>query len=157
MTQVQLGQLVGAHKDTIARWERGEVEPRPTAFAPMARALRTSVEWLREGGSETPPRVIQAEGIDLGLQMGGSPAKVRETGAAYDTATAPVLHRLRALVTQLAGVLAELEAREGATPDRAPSEGEIQRARQVMEWVEAQKGSQPTSPGAGAPRRRAQG
>lgn len=156
LTQAGLAELVGAHKDTVARWERGEVDPRGTGLTKLARALGTTVEWLREGGAEKPPRVIAAEGLDLELQVGA--ARVAEgRGAPYDAGIGPLIYRLRAYIAGLTGLLAELEAREAATSDRAPTAGEIERAREVMEWVEAQKGDQPSSPPGDAPRRRARG
>ena len=48
-SQEELAHSVGMHPNTIARWERGELLPRGTSIAKLARSLNTTSSYLLEG------------------------------------------------------------------------------------------------------------
>lgn len=48
-SQEELAHSVGMHPNTIARWERGELVPRGTSLAKLARSLNTTVSYVLEG------------------------------------------------------------------------------------------------------------
>ena len=47
-SQEELAHDVGMHANTVARWERGELTPRGTSLAKIARALNTTSAYLLE-------------------------------------------------------------------------------------------------------------
>lgn len=46
MNRKALGELCGLSKNTIARYERGEMEPKATALIALARFFDVSVDYL---------------------------------------------------------------------------------------------------------------
>ena len=52
-SQEELAHSVGMHPNTIARWERGELLPRGTSIAKLARSLNTTSSYLLEGESSS--------------------------------------------------------------------------------------------------------
>lgn len=48
-SQEELAHSIGMHPNTIARWERGELVPRGTSVAKLARSLNTTSSYLLEG------------------------------------------------------------------------------------------------------------
>jgi transcriptional regulator with XRE-family HTH domain len=104
LSQADLGELTNVHQDTVARWERGEAKPRATSLTLLARALNTTVDWLREGGEERPPlREVQVQGTGR-IEISGT---ARAT--VHETAIGGLLYRFRTHLAGLQGVLAELE------------------------------------------------
>ena len=46
ISQEELAHRIGMHSNTVARWERGELDPRGTSTSKLARALNTTVGYL---------------------------------------------------------------------------------------------------------------
>lgn len=111
LSQADLGELIGSHQDTVARWERGEAKPRASSLTQLARALNTTVGWLRNGGDELPPlREVTAQVTGrLGISGGGT-VTVRDPVVPYGTGIVGVLNRLKELEAAFHGTVAELEA-----------------------------------------------
>ena len=55
LSQEELAERAGVHHNTIARWERGELDPRGTSIAKHASALNTTVAYLT-GETDAPER-----------------------------------------------------------------------------------------------------
>ncbi len=49
LTQKQLGEVLGIHKETISRWERDFIMPSPDNMRDICKALDVSAEWLVTG------------------------------------------------------------------------------------------------------------
>lgn len=49
LSQEELAGSVGMHPNTVARWERGELVPRGTSIAKIARSLNTTSSYLLDG------------------------------------------------------------------------------------------------------------
>lgn len=45
-TQVELAELIGVHKQTIWRWEKGLKQPNSDDLIKIANVLQISVDWL---------------------------------------------------------------------------------------------------------------
>lgn len=54
LTQEELAQKMGMHSNTIARWERDEVDPRGTSLWKLAKALNVSSATLLTGEDNIP-------------------------------------------------------------------------------------------------------
>ncbi len=67
LTQEELAQKMGMHCNTIARWERDEVDPRGTSLWKLAKALNVSSATLLTGEENIP----EAE-INAGISTGGT-------------------------------------------------------------------------------------
>ena len=63
-SQEELAHSVGMHPNTIARWERGELLPRGTSIAKLARSLNTTSSYLLEG--EDVPSEMEQENMTKG-------------------------------------------------------------------------------------------
>lgn len=74
LTQVQLADLAGIHKDTISGWETGGIpgaDVREANLRAVAPYLRVPVEWLREGGPT--PRIPPKEPRSTDMPTPGPP------------------------------------------------------------------------------------
>ena len=67
LTQEELAQKMGMHCNTIARWERDEVDPRGTSLWKLAKALNVSSATLLTGEVNIPETEINS-----GMNMGGT-------------------------------------------------------------------------------------
>lgn len=62
ISQEELAERAGVHHNTIARWERGELDPRGTSLAKLAKALQVSPADLLTGETDMPDRGASAAG-----------------------------------------------------------------------------------------------
>lgn len=112
------------HKNTVQRWESGaETDPQAVQIVAVARALETSVEWLREGGSEKPPVVVQVGAARA--EGRAAPAIPREGTAGYSVAgftarAREILEEMQQLQLELARELRALESGASVTPQQPP-------------------------------------
>ena len=67
LTQEELAQKMGMHCNTIARWERDEVDPRGTSLWKLAKALNVSSATLLTGEENIPESELNAD-----INMGGT-------------------------------------------------------------------------------------
>lgn len=141
LSQAGLAELAGTHKTTIARLEQGQSDPRPTSLTSLARALGTSVDWLREGGSEKPPIVAKlgripthgASGGELEERAALAIEALLAAGVGPATGIPAVLQRLRGVVAALQGAIAELEALTGVS---GPTAAEVDQTVRDVEQAE---------------------
>lgn len=62
MTQGELAAAVAVRRNTVSRWENGEVQPNnPMQLLQTARVLRVPVEWLIEGSPAATPGVVPTQ------------------------------------------------------------------------------------------------
>jgi DNA-binding XRE family transcriptional regulator len=55
MTQGELAAAVGVERNTVSRWENGDVQPtKPAQLLRLARVLRVPTDWLIGGGAPIP-------------------------------------------------------------------------------------------------------
>lgn len=54
LTQSELAQLLGVNQSIIARWESGQVKPRPKMFEQLSEALETSIDELAREEADGP-------------------------------------------------------------------------------------------------------
>lgn len=54
LTAQQVGEAVGRDRQTVYRWEWGDVEPRHVDLVRVAQVLRVSPSWLAFGEGEGP-------------------------------------------------------------------------------------------------------
>ncbi|SNQ47037.1 conserved hypothetical protein [Frankia canadensis] len=66
LSQERLAELIRVDRSTIVRWESGETSPRPSLRAPLARALKMSLDDLSEllNTSEMVPAAVGAKRRD---------------------------------------------------------------------------------------------
>ena len=87
LTQAQLALVIGVAKDTLSRYERGDIQPAANKVADITRALGVSGHWLLTGEGEASMTTPQTD----------SPAL-----AAHQTATGPTAQNSPA-ITAAAG------------------------------------------------------
>lgn len=65
MTQGELADAVNVRRNTVSRWENGEVQPKePAQLLRLARVLRVSTDWLIAGAAAAPTDARQlGEGV----------------------------------------------------------------------------------------------
>lgn len=62
MTQGELADAVSVKRNTVSRWENGEVQPKePSQLLRLARVLRVSIDWLIEGSTQPLAAPAQSE------------------------------------------------------------------------------------------------
>ncbi len=73
LSQEELAHSTGMHKNTIARWERDELQPRGTSLAKIARALRTTSTYLlgETDDPSMPRNVLSVDGESSGTEPTG--------------------------------------------------------------------------------------
>lgn len=88
MTQGELAAAVEVERNTVSRWENGDVQPtKPAQLLRLARVLRVPTDWLIEGG--TPPTGGTAQlgegepGVYPSAANGDVPAPAASVVAAY--------------------------------------------------------------------------
>jgi len=60
MTQADLATHVGAHKQTVSRWETGDIMPPMDKLARIAQALGVESSWLVSEGDMEPQALAHA-------------------------------------------------------------------------------------------------
>lgn len=153
MSQREVAERAGVHKNTVQRWESGaETDPQAVQVVAVARALETSVEWLREGGSEKPPIVVQvgvvrAEG--RGAAGGVRESRVRYNAAGSVSRAREILEEIQELQLELSRELRALENQPATSPPGAvtPAQAEQFLAEEAAARGQGQSASSP------APRR----
>lgn len=61
LSQEELAERAGVHHNTIARWERGELDPRGTSLAKLAKGLQVTPAELLSGETDNPKRASCSE------------------------------------------------------------------------------------------------
>jgi transcriptional regulator with XRE-family HTH domain len=118
LTQEELAERISTNKGSVSRWERGETSPRGTALRSLAKALGTTVEWLRDGGTDAPVRTDRV--AETPTAYAGAAVEAQGTHTGIPAA----LERLRRATAAVQGALVELEAlAAGVSPGAAEAAG----------------------------------
>lgn len=93
MTQGELAAAVEVERNTVSRWENGDVQPnKPGQLLRLARVLRVPIEWLIEGAAQTSAGPAQPEVAER--QPETYPQQSSEMPASADALIASYLARL---------------------------------------------------------------
>lgn len=102
LTQERLAELLEVARTTVARWERGEAQPRPWLRPRLAKALQVGADRIEE--------LLTGEGCQAG------PVAIGAVGGTAGVGEAELAVELAHLVTAIHEFLDAL----GVTPERIP-------------------------------------